>query len=138
MAIVVLIFITLAPNMFHHNNVGVTYVKTSNFKVEPVKSIPLYYVAMLHSMVIVNEVFFLITLAHTNVVMRSKPHTPRGTDLVNMHIKMTKEVDRIFVGQPSYLRGGGSGPPRPSRPPRPVGYFGLPMVNQSKPNMPYH
>ncbi len=40
------IFIDLAPNLFHHNNVGVTYAGTSNFKVEPVRSIPLYFMAM--------------------------------------------------------------------------------------------
>ncbi len=81
---------------------------------------------------------FVITPAHIVVGMRFRPQTPRETKLVSVHTNMPKEVDRIFVGQPSYLRGGGSGPPRPSRPPRPVGYFGLPMVNQSKPNMPYH
>jgi hypothetical protein len=43
---VVLIFVTHAPNLLHHNNVGITYVGTSNFKMEPVRSIPLYFVAM--------------------------------------------------------------------------------------------
>jgi hypothetical protein len=32
-----------------------------------------------------------------------------------MHIKMPKEVDMIFVKQPSDLGGGGLRPPRPSR-----------------------
>jgi hypothetical protein len=44
---VVPIFITHAPNLLHHNNVGVTYVGTSNFKMEPERSIPLCFVAML-------------------------------------------------------------------------------------------
>jgi hypothetical protein len=38
---VVPISIASAPNLFHHNNVGVTYAKTSNFKVE---QILLYFV----------------------------------------------------------------------------------------------
>jgi hypothetical protein len=50
-----------------------------------------------------------------------------------VHIKMPKEVDKIFVGQPSNLGGGWSwwlGPSEPS------GYFGLPMVNPSRPPLP--
>ncbi len=49
---------------------------------------------------------------------------------------MPKEVDKIFVRQPLDLGGGGSNPPRLPR------YFGLPMINPSRPplppNMPYH
>jgi len=121
------ISIALASNMFHHNNVGITYVGTSNFRVEPLKSIPLYYVAMPHSMVIVTEAPFITTLAHTIVGMKSKPQIPRGIDLVSMHIEMPKEVDKIFVGQPLDPGGGGS------RPLGPLRYFGLPTVNPSKP-----
>ncbi len=43
MADVAPIFVTLTPNLFHHNNVGVTYVGTSNFKMELVKFVPLFY-----------------------------------------------------------------------------------------------
>jgi len=39
---IVPIFVTPTPNLFHHNNFRSTYVRTSNFKVEPIKSIPLY------------------------------------------------------------------------------------------------
>jgi hypothetical protein len=46
MANVVLIFVAHVPNLLHHNNVGVTYLGTSNFKMELVKFIPLYFVAM--------------------------------------------------------------------------------------------
>ncbi len=71
--------------------------------------------------------------------MRFRPQTPKGTNLVSMHIEMPREVNMIFARQPSDLRGGGSGPPGPSKPSR---YFGLPMVNPGKPplppNMPYH
>jgi hypothetical protein len=47
MANIVLIFVALVPNLLHHNNVGVTYVGASNFRMELIRSIPLYYVAML-------------------------------------------------------------------------------------------
>ncbi len=132
---VVPISVAPAPNLFHHNNVGVTYVRTSNFKVEPIKSVPLYFVAMPHSMITVTEAPFTITPTHTITSVKSKPQTPRGINLVSMHTKMPRKVDKFFVGQPSNL-GGGLGPSRPSR------YFGLPMVNPSipplPPNQPYH
>jgi hypothetical protein len=53
MADVVHVFIALAPSLLHHNNVGVAYPGTSNFKMEQIRSIPLYFVAMFQSMVIV-------------------------------------------------------------------------------------
>jgi hypothetical protein len=40
--------------------------------------------------------------------MKSKPQTPRGIDLMSMHAKMPREVDKIFVKHPSNLGGGGS------------------------------
>jgi hypothetical protein len=49
MANVVLIFVAHVPNLLHHNNVGVTYPRTSYFKMELARSIPLYFVAMLQS-----------------------------------------------------------------------------------------
>jgi hypothetical protein len=55
---------------------------------------------------------------------------------------MPRKVDKFFVGQPSNPGGGGLGPLGPLGPSRPLGYFGLPMVNLGKPslppNMPYH
>jgi hypothetical protein len=49
---------------------------------------------------------------------------------------MHKEVNKVFASQPLDLRGGSSNPLGPPR------YFGLPMVNPSKPplppNKPYH
>jgi hypothetical protein len=50
------IFVTRVPNLLHHNNVGVTYLKTYNFKMELVIYVPLYFVAMPQSMVIVTKV----------------------------------------------------------------------------------
>jgi hypothetical protein len=46
MANVILIYVTPIPNMLHHNNVRVTYLGTSNFKMEPTRFVPLYFVAM--------------------------------------------------------------------------------------------
>jgi hypothetical protein len=91
------ISITPTPNLFHHNNVGGTYARTSNFKVEPIRSIPLYYVAMFHSMVIITKASFTTTPTHIIVGMRSRPQTPKGTDLANMHIDMSKEVDNFLL-----------------------------------------
>jgi hypothetical protein len=51
MADVIQIFVTPIPNLLHHNNVGITYAWIFNLKVEPVRSIPLYLVAMFHYMV---------------------------------------------------------------------------------------
>jgi hypothetical protein len=46
MADIVPISIALASNMLHHNNVGIINARTSNFRMEPIRSVPLYYVAM--------------------------------------------------------------------------------------------
>ncbi len=70
---------------------------------------------MLHSMVTIIETPFTTTPTHIIVGMRSKPQTLKGTDLTSMHTKMPKEVDKIFVGQPSNLGRGTSRPPRPPR-----------------------
>ncbi len=42
---VVPIFIALVPSLLHQNNIGVTYARTSNFRMEPVRYVPLYSVA---------------------------------------------------------------------------------------------
>ncbi len=65
-------------------------------------------------MVIVTEAPFTTSPTHTITGMRSMPQTPRETNLVNMHIKMHREVDKIFAGHPLDPRGKGSRPPRPS------------------------
>jgi hypothetical protein len=58
---------------------------------------------------------------------------------------MPKKVDMIFFGQPLDPKGRGLdllGPLGPSRPPRPLRYFGLPVMNLGipplPPNKPYH
>jgi hypothetical protein len=58
---VVLISIVLVPNLLHHNNVGVIYPGTSNFRMELIRFILLYYVAMPQSMVMVTEIPFVTT-----------------------------------------------------------------------------
>jgi hypothetical protein len=47
MANVILVCVTSTPNQLHHNNVGVTYTRTSNFKMELVRFVPLYFMLML-------------------------------------------------------------------------------------------
>jgi hypothetical protein len=108
MADVVPISITPIPNL-HHNNVGVTYVGTSKFKMEPIRYVPLYYVAMPQSMVITIETPFVTTPTHIVVGMGSKPQTPRGIELMSVHTKMPRKVNIFFVGQPSNPIGRGSG-----------------------------
>jgi hypothetical protein len=39
---VIPISIVLVPNLLHNNNVGVTYVRTSNFRMEPIRFVPFY------------------------------------------------------------------------------------------------
>jgi len=46
MADVIPICVVHALSLLHHNNIGVTYVRTSNFKMELIRSITLYFVAM--------------------------------------------------------------------------------------------
>jgi hypothetical protein len=108
---VILVSIAPAPSLLHHNDVGVTYPVISNLKMEPLRSIPLYFMAMPQFMVIVIEAPFVTTLVHIVVSMKSRPQTPRKTQLVGVHIEMPREVDRIFVGQPLDPGKGGSKPP---------------------------
>jgi hypothetical protein len=95
---VIPIFVALTPSLLHHNNVGVTYPRTSNLKMEPIGFVPLYFMAMPQSLVTIIEVPFITTRAHNVVSMKSKPRTPRETQLVNVLTKMPREVDKIFVG----------------------------------------
>jgi hypothetical protein len=97
---VVLIYVAFTPNMFHHNNVGVIYVRTSNFRVELIRSVPLHSMAMSDFMVTITEASFITTPAHTIVGMRSKPLIPKGINLVRMYIKMfnyKQFVTKIFI-----------------------------------------
>jgi hypothetical protein len=134
MANVVCIYVFSTLNLLHHNNIGVAYAKKFNFKIEPIRFVPLYSMAMLKSMIIITKAPFVTTPIHNIVDMRFKPQTPRGKELVRVHEK-TRKVNKIFASQPSNPKEGGSDPPGPPR------YFGLPMVNLDMPpltpNRPY-
>jgi hypothetical protein len=95
---VVPIYVAPTPSLLHHNNDGVNFPRTFNFKMELIRFVPLYLVAMPQSMVIIIEAPFITTPAHNVVSMRFRPQTPRETQLVSVHTKMPKEVDMIFAG----------------------------------------
>jgi len=97
---IILVYVAFAPNMLHHNNVRITYAGASNFKMEPIKSVPLYFVAMLQFMVIVTKAPFVTAPAHIIIGMRSKPQTLKVTQLVNVNRKMPKKVNKVFARQP--------------------------------------
>jgi hypothetical protein len=94
---VVPIFVALVPSLLHQNNIGVTYAGTSNFRMEAIRFVPLYFVAMLKSMIIVIEAPFVSVLVHTVVGIKSNLQTPTGTEFVNLHEGMSKEVNKMFV-----------------------------------------
>jgi hypothetical protein len=94
---VVLIFIVPTQSLLHNNNIGVTYRRTSKFRMKLVRSIPLYFVVMCWSMITVTEVPFVSALVHIVVGIRSTPQTPRGTKLVSLHENMPIEVNKVFV-----------------------------------------
>jgi len=70
---IVPISVVLTSNTLHHNSVGITYARASNFKMESIISIPLYSLAMFQSMVTIIEAPFVIAPAHTVVGMRFRP-----------------------------------------------------------------
>jgi len=76
---------------------------------------------------------FILPLIHIVDGVRSKPQTPRGTKFVSLHEDIPIGVKKVFANQPLDPRGGGLAPPGPLRP---LGYFGLPMVNLGKPPLP--
>jgi hypothetical protein len=43
---VIPIFVVLIQSLLQQNNIEVTYARTSNFKMEPVRFVPLYFMAM--------------------------------------------------------------------------------------------
>jgi len=107
---VVHIYVVSIPSLLHQNNIGVTYVRTSNFKMEP-RFVPLYFVAMPQSMIIIIEAPFVLASVHTIDGVRSKVQTPRGTKFVSLHEDIPKEVNNFFYNQPSNPKGGDLNPP---------------------------
>ncbi len=65
--------------------------------------------------------------------VRSRPHTLRGTQFVNLHEDFPKEVNIVFTSQPLNQGGGDLDPLGLARPPR---YFGLLMVHLGRPPLP--
>ncbi len=59
--------------MLHHNNVEVTYAGSSNFSVELIKFVSLYFMAIPNFMAIPSEVPLTTTIAHTIIDMRFRP-----------------------------------------------------------------
>jgi hypothetical protein len=73
MADVVHVYVAPTPSLLHHNDVRVTYPTFFYLRMEPVRFIPLYFVAMLQSMVTIIEVPFVTTPIHIIVNVKSKP-----------------------------------------------------------------
>jgi hypothetical protein len=94
---VVLIFVAFVPSLLHQNNIGVTHIGTSNFKMEPARFVPLYYVVMLQSIIIVTEAPLISSPIHIVDGVKSIPQTPRGTKFVNLHENILGKVNKIFV-----------------------------------------
>jgi hypothetical protein len=94
---VVPIFITHVQSLLQQNNIGVTYVGTSNFKMEPIRFVPLYFMAMFQSIVIGFEAPFVSALVITLGSIRSRPHTPRGIEFVNLHEHFPRKVNKVFT-----------------------------------------
>ncbi len=130
MANVVPISVAHVQSLLHQKSIGITYAKTSNFRMELVQSVPYYSMAMPQPIIIVIEVSFVSALINTIVGITSKPHTPRGIEFVNLHEDIPKEVNRVFINRPLDQ---GKGDSNPLGPP---GYFGLLMVHPGMPPLP--
>jgi hypothetical protein len=76
---VVPISTALVQSLLHKDSIGITYARTSNFKMEPITYVPLYFVVMPQSIIIVIEASFVSTLINIVVGIRCKPQIPRGT-----------------------------------------------------------
>ncbi len=70
---VIPISVALTQSLLHNNNIGVTYIGTSNFKMEPVRFVPLYSTIMLQFMVTFTKGPFVTTPAHIVVSMKLDP-----------------------------------------------------------------
>jgi hypothetical protein len=91
------ISIVHVPSLLHQNHIGVTYEGISNFRMEPVRSMPLYFVAMPQSIITITEVSFVSAPIHTVDGFRSRPQIPKGTKFVNLHEDKLEEVNKVFA-----------------------------------------
>jgi len=64
---------------------------------ELVRFMPLYYVAMPHSIIIVTKGPFVSAPITIICDIRSRPHIPKGTKFVNFHEDFFREVNFFFV-----------------------------------------
>jgi hypothetical protein len=96
---------------------------------EPIRFVPLNFVAMPKSIITITEPSFVSTLIHTIDRVRSITQTPRTTKFVSLHEDIPREVNIAFASESLDPKGGCLYPPRLPRPLRPPRYFGFPMVN---------
>ncbi len=71
------ISITIIQSLLQQNNIGVTYVRTSNFRMELIIFVPLYYVVMPQSIITVTKAPFVLALV-TMLVVLDIDHTLQG------------------------------------------------------------
>ncbi len=97
MANVIPIFVAPVSSLLHQKNIGVTYVGISNFRMEPVISVPLYSMVMPQSMIIGIEAPFIFALVHIVEGVKSIPQTPRETKFVSFHEDVPRKVNNFFA-----------------------------------------
>ncbi len=97
MANVVPIYVTPIQSLLHQKNIGVTYARTSNFRMEPIRFMPLYSMAMPQYMITVTEASFVSTLVHIIDGVKSKPQIPKITKFVSLHEDIPRKVNKKFV-----------------------------------------
>jgi hypothetical protein len=103
---VVPIFVAPIPSLLHQNNVGVIYARPSNFKMELLRFVPLYFVAMPQSINIITKALFVLAPIHTIDSVQSRPKALRGTNFVSLHEDIPIEVNKVFASEPLDPRGG--------------------------------
>jgi hypothetical protein len=94
---VVFVFVAIVPSLLHQNHIGVTYSCTSNFKMELVRFVPLYFMAMPQSIIIVIEPSFVSTPIHIIDGFRSRTQTPRTIEFVSLHENILGDVNKIYA-----------------------------------------
>jgi hypothetical protein len=75
----IFIFVIPIQSLLQQNNIGVTYARTSIFRMEPIRYVPLYYVVMAQSIITIIEVPFVSAPITTIGDIKSRSHTLKGT-----------------------------------------------------------
>jgi hypothetical protein len=73
MADVVLIFEAPIPSLLHQNNIGITYVRTSNLRMELIRYVPLFFVVRPQSIITIAKTSCVLTFVHIVDGVKSKP-----------------------------------------------------------------